>query len=137
VTSFGGDAEGTMADNIVISPAGGGQGWTFAVRSDARRVLAVSARRYRRGQDCDAVIAELFNPYEFAMTVRQYRDGRWMWELSKAGRPLLVSPRVYSSLKSCGAAVRKAKRFIHDLARRPRTNQEPARHVVHWQQPLL
>ena len=31
---------------------------------------------------------------------------------------MLVSPRVYSSLKSCGAAVRRAKRFIHDLARR-------------------
>jgi hypothetical protein len=112
-----------MLDNIVILPVGGGRGWKYAVRSDARKVLAVSARQYTRGEDRDTVIAELFNRYEFEMTVRQHRNGQWSWELSKAGRPLLVSPRAYSSIKSCGIAVRKTKRLIDGLARSARPAQ--------------
>jgi hypothetical protein len=109
-----------MLDNVVILPARGGRGWKYAVRSDARKVVAVSARQYAHGEDCDTVIAELFNRYEFEMTVRQHPDGRWSWELSKAGRPLLVSPCAYSSVKSCGTAVRRTRRLIDGLARSAR-----------------
>jgi hypothetical protein len=106
-----------MLDNFVISPVEGGRAWTFAVHGDDGEVLAVSARRYPRREECDAAIAELFNRYEFDLTVRQRNDGRWGWELSKAGRPLLVSPRIHASPKSCGYAMRRIKRLIEDLAR--------------------
>jgi hypothetical protein len=106
-----------MLDNFVISPVDGGRAWKYAVHGDARELVAVSARQYPRREDCDAAIAELFNRYEFAMTVRQRHDGQWSWELSKAGRPLLVSPRTHSSPKSCGYAIRRIKRLIDDLAR--------------------
>ncbi|MGE5156213.1 MAG: hypothetical protein ACM3JP_01815 [Betaproteobacteria bacterium] len=105
-----------MLDSIMISPIQGGRAWTYALRGgDA--VLAVAARPYAQRAECDAVIAELFNRYEFDMTVRQRKDGRWGWELSKAGRPLLISPRSHGSPKSCGYAMRRVKRLIAELAR--------------------
>jgi hypothetical protein len=105
-----------MLDNFVISPIDGGRAWTYAVHG-GDGVLAVAARRYAHREECEAAIAELFNRYEFDLTVRQRRDGRWAWELSKAGRPLLVSPRTHSSPKSCGYAMRRVRRLIEDLAR--------------------
>jgi hypothetical protein len=105
-----------MLDNIMISPIAGGSAWTYALRGGSG-VLAVSARQYAHRADCDLAVAELFNRYEFDMTVRQRKDGRWGWELSKAGRPLLVSPRSHSSPKSCGYAMRRARRMIEELAR--------------------
>ena len=114
-------AEGTMFDNFVISPVDGGRAWEYALYGDeaypSGELVAVSARRYPRPEDCDAAIGELFNRYEFEMTVRQRHDGQWGWELSKAGRPLLVSPRTHASPKSCGYAIRRIKRLIDDLAR--------------------
>jgi hypothetical protein len=106
-----------MLDHFVISPVDGGRAWKYAVHGDEREVLALSARQYPRAEDCDAAIAELFNRYEFDMTVRQRNDGQWSWELSKAGRPLLVSPRTHSSPKSCGYGMRRIKRLIDELAR--------------------
>lgn len=106
-----------MLDNFVISPVDGGRAWQYAVHGDDPEVLAVSARRFARREDCDTAIAELFNRYEFDMTVRQRNDGQWSWELSKAGRPVLISPRAHSSPKGCGYAMRRIKRLIEDLAR--------------------
>jgi len=106
-----------MLDNFVISPVDGGRAWTFTVRGDHGEAMAVSARAYQRREECDSAIAELFNRYEFDLTVRQRKDGRWSWELSKAGRPLLISPRIHPSLKSCSYAMRRIKRYIEDLAR--------------------
>jgi hypothetical protein len=80
-------------------------------------VRAASARRYQRSEECDSAIAEPFNRYEFDMTVRQRQDGQWSCELSKAGRPLLISPRTHSSPKSCGYAIRRMKRLLDSLAR--------------------
>jgi len=106
-----------MLDNFVISPVDGGRAWKYAVHGDTDEVIAVSARQYQRREECDAAIAELFNRYEFDMTVRQRHDGQWSWELSKAGRPLLISPRTHSSPKGCGYAIRRTKRLIDELAR--------------------
>jgi hypothetical protein len=105
-----------MLDSIMISPIENGRAWTYALRG-GDGILAVAARPYAHRAECDAVVAELFNRYEFDMTVRQRKDGRWGWELSKAGRPLLVSPRSHGSPKSCGYAMRRVKRLIADLAR--------------------
>jgi hypothetical protein len=105
-----------MLDNFLISPIDGGRAWTYTLRG-GDGILAVAARRHAQREDCAAAIAELVNRYEFDMTVRQRKDGRWGWELSKAGRPLLVSPRSHSSPKSCGYAMRRVRRLIEDLAR--------------------
>ncbi len=104
-------------DNFVISSVDGGRDWMFAMHGDDGEVMAVSARCYQRRDECDTAIAELFNRYEFDLTVRQRNDGTWSWELSKAGRPLLVSPGTHTSPKSCGYAMRRVKRLIEDLAR--------------------
>ena len=64
-------------DNFVILPVDGGRAWEYFLYDDAREVVAVSARQYQRREECDAAIAELFNRYEFAMTVRQRHDGQW------------------------------------------------------------
>jgi hypothetical protein len=104
----------------MITPLDGGLAWTYALRgSDG--VMAVAGRRYAHRDECDAAAAELFNRYSFDLTVRQRKDGRWAWELSKAGRPLLVSPRSHSSRKGCGYAMRRVKRLIEDLGRTMRT----------------
>ena len=109
-----------MRDNLMITPIDGGMAWTYAIRG-GDGVMAVAARRYAHRDECDAAVAELFNRYRFDLTVRQRKDGRWAWELSKAGRPLLVSPRSHSSRKGCGYAMRRVKRLIEDLARTMRT----------------
>jgi len=106
-----------MLDNIVISPVDGGRAWRYEVHAEDGELLALSARQYQVRDECDTAIAELFNRYEFDLTVRQRHDGQWAWELSKAGRPLLVAPRLHATPKGCGYAMRRIKRLIEDLAR--------------------
>ncbi len=106
-----------MAGNFVISEVDGGRAWTYAIHDDHGEPIAVAARSYQRRDECESAIVEVFNRYDFDLTVRQRKDGNWGWELSKAGRPLLVSPRIHTSLKSCAYAMRRIKRLIEDLAR--------------------
>lgn len=106
-----------MVERFEITPVEDGHLWTYSLRAADDEVLAIAVRRLPRREDCEALIAEVFNRYEFDLTVRQRNDGRWSWEMSKSGRPLLTSPRTHALPTHCGSAMRRVKRLIEDLSR--------------------